>query len=398
MTPARVAVLGLLLALMIVLKYSLGFVPGIEVISFMFIMLGIFLPAIDLILLISAFNALILVLYGFGNWWLMYWVIWPVDAFMSKAISKGVRNRFVFGLWGFIAGASVGFWYFWSDWLFFGLTFARLNVFTAIPINAIEGLVTMLSVIIIGPYLAKVFARYSNKFWSTDKPFMFSEIKRPKFNLFFTTLFSLASLGGVVALYVKNDFFFTWKNQESKKYYTSHMLETSTKQDIVYDPNDIYSLDGLRTQRSKFDPNLGGGEGHHILFGSDYNEILNTMKKMPGEQVAIVVIANGKFYTDIINVKITSQTKAGDVMKSSNRFCFKTYTPPIGMGKWIQTFKFKKYKTQKETNFLHGKSNSKNYGDYYPLYYYNHLFANLGISNQTIMDNAILEITYDHNA
>ena len=67
MTVSRIALLGMLLALLISLKFAFGFVPGIEAVSFMFIILGIILPIIDLSLLLIAFNAGVLAIYGFGT-------------------------------------------------------------------------------------------------------------------------------------------------------------------------------------------------------------------------------------------------------------------------------------------------------------------------------------------
>ncbi len=67
-TPARVAILGMLLALLVTFKFILGFVPGVEIVSFTFIFVALFLPLIDLVLLVSAFNLLMLAIYGFGTW------------------------------------------------------------------------------------------------------------------------------------------------------------------------------------------------------------------------------------------------------------------------------------------------------------------------------------------
>ena len=67
-TVSRIALLGMLLAVLIAFKFALGFVPGIEVISFLFIILGIILPVFDLALLLVSFNIGVLAIYGFGSW------------------------------------------------------------------------------------------------------------------------------------------------------------------------------------------------------------------------------------------------------------------------------------------------------------------------------------------
>lgn len=206
-TVPRVAMLGMLLALMITLKYALGFIPGIELISFMFIFLGIFLPVVDLLLLIASFNILIVVIYGFGSWWFAYWIIWPADAFVSKLISKFTKNKYVFGIWGFIAGFSVMFWYFLSDLFFYDYSYATLNIISALPINLIEGMTTALACITIAPAMAKVFHAYSLKIWGKDNPWDFKKIKYTKINIVFTITISLAFIAGIVVLFVFNDAF-----------------------------------------------------------------------------------------------------------------------------------------------------------------------------------------------
>lgn len=210
-TVPRIAILGMILALMIALKYAFGFVPGIEVISFMFIFLGIFLPVVDLLFLIAAFNILIVVIYGFGSWWFAYWVIWPVDAFVSKALSKFTKNKFVFGLWGFIAGFSVLFWYFLSDMFFFDYSYAVMNIISALPINLIEGMTTMLACITIAPAMAKVFHAYSLRIWGKEKPWEFKKIKYEKINLAITIIFAIAFIVGIIMLFIYNDAFMQLK-------------------------------------------------------------------------------------------------------------------------------------------------------------------------------------------
>ena len=210
-TPARVAILGLLLSLMIALKFVFGFIMGIEVISFMFIFLGIFLPIFDLVLLISAFNFLVLALYGFGLWWLVYWIIWPIDAFISKFISKFTHNKFGFSLWGLVAGFSVLLWYFFSDVIFFGAQYAGLNIITALPVNLIEGFVTMIACITVMPVMAKVFNIYAPRFWGDKKRWEFKEIKNRALNITLTSLMVGVIITCVVLLFVYNDLFINLK-------------------------------------------------------------------------------------------------------------------------------------------------------------------------------------------
>ena len=212
LTPSRVALLGMLLALMIALKYAFGFLAGIEFITFMFIFLGIFLPVLDLFLLIFCFNFLIAIIYGFGFWWFAYWIIWTSDAFISKVLSKVTKNRFVFGAWGFLAGFFVFFWYFISDWIFYDVSYALLNVITAIPINLIEGLTTMLTIILFAPIMSRIFKVYEVKFWNKKTAWQFREIKNKNLNIASITFVVLFSLVGITFLFIYNQWFFDLKD------------------------------------------------------------------------------------------------------------------------------------------------------------------------------------------
>lgn len=211
LSTVRITILGMFLALMIALKYLLGFIPGIELISFFFIIFGIFLPVVDLLLLISAFNFLILALYGFGLWWIAYWIIWPLDAFVAKGLSKITKNYLIFGLWGFFAGFLVFFWYFWIDFGIYGFNYALLNVISALPLNLIEGLFTMVMVIILGPLLAKVFAAHSH-FWKNKKQnWNFTFIKKGNWNFAITASMILLAIILITLLVIYNPWFLDLK-------------------------------------------------------------------------------------------------------------------------------------------------------------------------------------------
>lgn len=211
LSVVRITILGMFLALMIALKYAFGFVPGVELISFFFVFLGIFLPVFDLLLLISAFNFLILALYGFGLWWLAYWIIWPIDAFVAKGLSKVTKNYLVFGIWGFFAGFLVFFWYFWIDFGIYGFNYALLNVLSALPLNLIEGLFTMIMIFTIGPLLGKVFNAYRHHWAKSTKTWNFQIVKKRRMNYAITTSMVLLAIILIILLVIYNPWFLDLK-------------------------------------------------------------------------------------------------------------------------------------------------------------------------------------------
>ncbi|CAM9129412.1 hypothetical protein MYMA111404_02700 [Mycoplasma marinum] len=242
LTPTRVAIMGMLLALLVVFKFIFAFVPGVEVITFAFIFLALFLPLLDLVLLVTAFNFLVLALYGFGSWWIAYWPIFMIDIFASFSLRKLSRNRSFFAFICFLGGVSLGGWYFLSDLALFGKHFAYLNLITAIPINLIEAFVSMIMAIIFGPSLAKVFKVYSKKFWHDDDIFEFKPLKYRIFSFAISISLALASIAGIVLLFVFNNKFTEWRGNHDIK---NQMLDPNSNRDkrliTTHDYNDIYS-------------------------------------------------------------------------------------------------------------------------------------------------------------
>lgn len=79
-TIKDIALISLALSIMEVAKYVLGFIPGIEVISLLFIVYTLFFQK-KMIYVLPAFCLLEGILYGFGIWWFMYIYIWAILAF-----------------------------------------------------------------------------------------------------------------------------------------------------------------------------------------------------------------------------------------------------------------------------------------------------------------------------
>lgn len=357
---ARVAVLGMFLALLIAFKYALGFIPGVEIVSFMFIVFGMFLPILDLTLLVVCFNLLIVVIYGFGGWWFAYWIIWPIDAFLSKGLSKLTKNRFAFGLFGFLAGMSVMFWYFLSDMFFFGKSFAVMNLISAIPINTIEGFVTMFMIITVAPKLLKVINMYAPTIWGEKHCYKFNDIKHKKTGYFMVWFLSLGAIAGSVTMFVKNDFFLSWKSREIRNNLSSGHINNQ---------NDV--------------PN-----GWGALSVTDYNKIYDNLDD---NEIAIVIIANQNSFVEEVNIS-DGETLERAIL-SMTQYEFKLYDSGDTLGRFIQT-----YRPVGTTTWLHGTAQSQNYGDYYPMILIDHNYSSLGATSLVVEGKDIIEITYDHNA
>ncbi|CAM9100056.1 hypothetical protein [Mycoplasma todarodis] len=393
-TPQRIALLGMFLALLLVFKYAFGFVPGIETTTFLFIIFGIFLPILDLSILIASFNLIIIAIYGVGYWWIMYWLIWPVIAFGSKLISLKIKSIYFFAFWGFIMGMSIGFWYYFLDLAIQGPEYARIRIITALPVNLIEGFTTMFLVVLLAIPIQKVFKLSSSKFYDGEV-FAFKITKNPKLAIFITIILALLSTSAIVTIFVTEEVFVKWQNKELRKKMNHDYLpsngdtpktisNTKTKYGVYKE------LDNLSITKDTT-PNTGGSM---YLTNQSYNSVLKKVKDLPGKQVAIVVIADRKTYTEILDIpNWKSGDKVSTILTKSKRFNFN-----LGRNNGaLYEFGFKGIADDKKTKTNKwGESNKQWDRHFYPLYYINHKYAGLYVNLQNVEDEDILEFSYDH--
>ena len=350
---------------MVIAKYIFGFIPGVEIITFLFIIFGIVLPILDLSLLIISFNLVVVILYGFGPWWLVYWIIWPIDAFVARLIFKSTKKIYFLSLWGFFAGFLVFFWYFLSDTLIFGINFALLNIITAIPINLIEGFTTMICILLFSRRMFDIFDMYKPTFWPDVKRIKVKAI-RVKWRL--SSLMIIASTSSVFILFGMNNIFNTWKND---------IVNQQNKPGIIYNSNG----DKIINKYVSIDKT----NSLHYLNLNYYNQIY---KSLDSNEVAIVVIANNKAIYDKVPMNQDVKTLY-NAMKQSDKLEFQ-YGKYSGLGYAVW-----EYKTKGTTTWKHGTSQTKMNGHYSPYIYQNHKFASLGASNMTVTAKSIYEFTYD---
>ncbi len=79
--------IGIMLAVIEAVKFSLSFIPGVEMVTLLFILYTLFFRE-KMVYVLPAFCLLEGVMYGFGLWWFMYLYIWAILVFIVYLFRK----------------------------------------------------------------------------------------------------------------------------------------------------------------------------------------------------------------------------------------------------------------------------------------------------------------------
>lgn len=99
LTTKDIVLIALSLSVIEVAKFTLGFVPGVEVASLLFIIYTLFFEK-KMVYVLPAFCLIEGVLYGFGIWWFMYLYIWAI----LVGVTYVFRNKTSVCFWSILSG------------------------------------------------------------------------------------------------------------------------------------------------------------------------------------------------------------------------------------------------------------------------------------------------------
>lgn len=114
----EIALMGILSALLIIGQVALGFLPNIEVVTFLIIVYSLVFGR-RVFFIIYIFVLVEGLIYGFGLWWINYLYVWSVQAIITLFF----RNHKSVLFWSILSG-------------FYGITFGAL---CALPYFVIGG-------------------------------------------------------------------------------------------------------------------------------------------------------------------------------------------------------------------------------------------------------------------
>lgn len=173
--------------ILIFVKWKLGLAPviaGPELVTSLCVVYALVFKLTDCLFIITIFNFDVGILYGFGTWWIAYWFIWPIEIILTKLMARLVTShQLVLGIWCGLLTASIWMFYFFSDWFFFSLSFAILNITGALFVNIPGGIITGAIMMLIGTRVVSFF--YASHFYSIqDQKITNYRLLRPWFERF----------------------------------------------------------------------------------------------------------------------------------------------------------------------------------------------------------------------
>ncbi len=157
----KITIISFLTTILVVIKYALGFVVGIEIVTFLCILYATLLPIKMWSQIIIAFILITGIIYGFGLWWVMYWFIFPTQALFSWMFKKVLlKHNLIFALWCGIWSFSIMFWYYPYDVLINGHSYAINNFVTAFIPNLLGAVSNFVVGIVLMEPCKKVFQKH----------------------------------------------------------------------------------------------------------------------------------------------------------------------------------------------------------------------------------------------
>ncbi len=281
-----ISFLGIALALMVVIKVVLGFIPGIELTTFFFAAFCLFLKRKEIFLLLISYLITITIIYGFGSWIAAYWIVYPIDALVIILTKKFITNKMVFGGILFFLGFLFLPAYFLSDYFLFSKNVAIANAISSLPICLIGAFANLISGLILTPLLAPILNENSNKIYDNFKNIRITN--GGFFSKVFTIFMVIISFSGITLFYYN----FVYFQELSDMYNRSHRY--------------VYT-DG-------------------VLSSQEYHKIYNGLAD---DEIAIIGEYNNFTYEQVLKIKTPNETLGQVLWDDDNKphHFLDTYNP-----------------------------------------------------------------------
>lgn len=145
----KVVRLSLISSLIMISHIALSFIPNVEVVTLFIVVFTVYLGK-QMYLAVATYIMLNGIIYGFGYWWVGYWIVWPLLVTVVLSLRKVLKDEvwgwaLVVGLFGVVFGAVFAITYIPID-PYFALTYW----IAGIPWDVMHGLMNIVVMLVVG--------------------------------------------------------------------------------------------------------------------------------------------------------------------------------------------------------------------------------------------------------
>ncbi|MFV0381541.1 MAG: ECF transporter S component [Breznakia sp.] len=156
MKTRRFVFAALCVALLVISKEMIAALPNVELVSFLFILIAIHFSLKDSILIATIFCIIQAVLYGMGDWTIMYFLIWNGLVVLSYHLRFFLHNEYRAAFFSGIFGLVFGF-LFSSFYLIYSVRFMWVYFLRGLPFDLLHGITNFIIMLILYQPFRKVF-------------------------------------------------------------------------------------------------------------------------------------------------------------------------------------------------------------------------------------------------
>ena len=102
----EIATMGMMVAILEVVKFALMFLPNVELVSLMIIIFTLLIGS-KAFIVVTAFSIVEVIIWGFGLWSIGYFYVWPILVLVTIILKKYMNNlvcAIVSGFFGLLFG------------------------------------------------------------------------------------------------------------------------------------------------------------------------------------------------------------------------------------------------------------------------------------------------------
>lgn len=168
----QIVIIALLAAIVFALQVALASLPNIEVVSLLLLVYSLTLPLYTSIFISTIFTTLEMLVWGFGDWVIGYYWIWPIWNIAVYLLKPFLKENVYYwailsGLWGALFGAIFAI----NHGLFYGFSYSLAYWIRGIPFDIIHAISNYVITLILFVPTYKLLKQLLNKYFVIKENF-----------------------------------------------------------------------------------------------------------------------------------------------------------------------------------------------------------------------------------